>query len=178
MWQQVLEFWFSEISPEKWWVKDEQFDSLIRQRYLTLLEQAKRSELHQWRETAQGSLAEIIVLDQFSRNVYRDKPQAFEADSLALALAQVAIAKGFDQQLPAEQRSFMYLPFMHSESELIHQQAIELYTAFGQENSLDFELRHKAIIDRFGRYPHRNNILGRVSTAEEVAFLKEPDSSF
>ena len=123
-------------------------------------------------------MAEIIVLDQFSRNIYRDSPLSFATDSLALVLAQEAIRVGADKKVSESMRSFFYMPFMHSESAVIHEEAVVLYEAYGNEGNLDFELRHKAIIDRFGRYPHRNEILGRDSTAEEVEFLSQPGSRF
>ncbi|EAO7613966.1 DUF924 domain-containing protein, partial [Salmonella enterica] len=131
-----------------------------------------------WRKTAEGRLAEIIVLDQFSRNLFRDSPQAFAQDSLALALAQEAISLNLDQQLSPEQRAFLYMPFMHSESKLIHEFALKLFQRLGNPTNLEFEKKHKVIIDRFGRYPHRNQILGRESTDEELTFLTQPDSSF
>ncbi|MBB6523018.1 DUF924 family protein [Pseudoteredinibacter isoporae] len=174
----VISFWFEEIQPKNWWQKDEDFDRLIEQRFGSLHAQAKASELFAWRDDAYGSLAEIIVLDQFSRNIYRDRPESFACDPMALALAQTAISKGFDLELSESERGFIYLPFMHSESKVIHEKALELYEAMGNEGNLDFELRHKAIIDQFGRYPHRNTILGRESTPEEIAFLKQPGSSF
>jgi uncharacterized protein (DUF924 family) len=118
------------------------------------------------------------VLDQFSRNVYRDTPRSFAQDALALVLAQELVASGQDRSLPEAQRVFAYMPYMHSESALVHTQAVALFTQLGIEGNLDYELRHKAIIDRFGRYPHRNAILGRTSTAEELAFLSEPGASF
>ena len=121
------------------------------------------------------------MLDQFSRNVYRRKPQrprAFAQDPLALALAQELVASGQDRSLPLAQRSFAYMPYMHSESALVHAQAVALFSQPGMADNLRFELQHKAIIDRFGRYPHRNAILGRSSTAEELAFLSGPGSSF
>lgn len=123
-------------------------------------------------------LAEVLVLDQFSRNMYRGQAKAFACDSLALALAQTAVAKGFDLQLTEVQRSFLYMPYMHSESAVIHEQAAKLYTKLGREENLKFEYKHKQIIDTFGRYPHRNLALGRTSTAEELEFLKRPDSGF
>ena len=123
-------------------------------------------------------MAEIVALDQFSRNVYRDTARAFAQDALALALAQELVASGQDRSLPLAQRSFAYMPYMHSESALIHAQAVALFSQPGMEDALRFELRHQAIIARFGRYPHRNAILGRISTAEELAFLGEPGSSF
>lgn len=178
MFQKVIGFWFQELSPEQWWVKDAKLDQLITDRFLALLEQAARCELYHWRETPQGRLAEVIVLDQFSRNIFRDKPQSFANDALALALAQEAIHCSDDKKLNNIERSFLYLPFMHSESAVIHEKAVELYQANGIENNLDFEYKHKAIIDQFGRYPHRNAILSRESTAEEIAFLKQPGSSF
>jgi uncharacterized protein (DUF924 family) len=128
--------------------------------------------------TPEGRLAEIIVLDQFSRNVWRDTPRAFAQDALALALAQELVASGQDRSLPVAQRSFAYMPYMHSESALIHEQAVALFSQPGMADTLRFELQHKAIVDRFGRYPHRNAILGRSSTAKELAFLSGPGSSF
>ena len=142
------------------------------------LEAASRCELFTWRATPEGRLAEILVLDQFSRNVYRDTARAFAQDALALALAQELVASGQDRSLPTAQRVFAYMPYMHSESAVIHEQALTLFAQPGLENNLDFERRHKAIIDRFGRYPHRNAVLVRTSTAEELAFLSEPGSSF
>lgn len=177
-WQDVLSFWFEETDAKSWWRADDTFDELIRQRFGELLESAARGELYAWRETARGRLAEIIVLDQFSRNVFRGTPRAFAQDPTALVLAQEAIATGADQQLDATERSFLYLPFMHSESALIHAVAEKLYRDHAPQGNYQFELRHKAIIDRFGRYPHRNAILGRPSTPEELEFLQQPGSSF
>jgi uncharacterized protein (DUF924 family) len=174
----VLEFWFQETAAEQWWSQSETFDRLIASRFGDLLAAAGRCELYGWRETAGGRLAEILVLDQFSRNIHRNDPRAFASDPLALALAQTAIALGADLELPQAQRAFLYMPFMHSESPLIHELALSLFKQEGLGGALEFELRHKAIIDRFGRYPHRNAILGRPSTPEEIEFLKTPGSSF
>lgn len=127
---------------------------------------------------AEGRLAEIIVLDQLSRNLYRNSPLAFAQDALALALAQEAITLKLDAALPPIQRSFLYMPFMHSESKLIHQYALKLFEDLGNPINLDFEQRHKVIIDRFGRYPHRNQVLGRNSSQEELDFLTQPNSHF
>ncbi len=178
MQNEVLAFWFEEISPQQWWRSDPEFDQLIRQRFNALLLQAAAGELHSWRQNAKGRLAEVIVLDQFSRNIYRGTPQAFSQDGIALVLAQEAVAAGALQQLNADQRSFLLMPYMHSESALIHQQAQTLFKAYASANSYQFELKHKVIIDRFGRYPHRNSIVGRASTAEEIEFLKQPGSGF
>ncbi|TMP00943.1 DUF924 domain-containing protein [Pseudoalteromonas sp. S3260] len=178
MFNKIIDFWFTELEPKQWWQKDDGLDAQIKTRFGKLHHQASVNELFDWRESAIGSLAEIIVLDQFSRNIYREKPAAFACDALALALAQAAIAKGFDKELTDEQRVFLYMPFMHSESKLIHKEAVKLYKALGIQNNLDFEYQHKAIIDRFNRYPHRNKILGRDSTKEELEFLKQPNSGF
>ena len=174
----VINFWFNEISPEKWWRKDSVFDEEIKNRFLDLHQAANNGELFSWRNTPQGRLAEIIVLDQFSRNIYRDNSLAFSSDALALVLAQEAVSLGADMKVAENMRSFFYLPYMHSESLIIHQQAVSLYEKLGNASSLTFEIKHQDIIKRFGRYPHRNAILARASTAEEVAFLQQPDSSF
>lgn len=174
----VLHFWFEEIESKQWWVKDPAFDQVIRERFGDMHAQAARGELFGWRKTPGGRLAEIIVLDQFSRNMFRDTPAAFAQDTLALVLAQEAVFAGADKSLPESQRSFLYMPFMHSESLAIHELAVELFSQPGLEGNLDFEMKHKVIIEKFGRYPHRNKVLGRESTAEEFEFLKRPGSGF
>ena len=174
----ILHFWFDELTEKQHFVKDAALDEMIRTRFGATLEAATQCELFAWRATPTGRLAEIIVLDQFSRNVYRDTPRAFAQDALALALAQELVASGQDQLLSTAERRFAYMPYMHSESALIHAQAVQLFTQPGLEDGLSFELRHQVIIDRFGRFPHRNTLLGRASTAEETAFLSEPGSSF
>ncbi len=174
----VIDFWFNEISPAQWWVKDEAFDQEIRKRFLDIHQRANCGELYTWRKTAEGRLAEIIVLDQFSRNIFRDQAQSFACDALALILAQEAVSRQEDQNIAENRRSFMYLPYMHSESMVIHQQAVKLYTTLGNASNLEFELKHRDIIERFGRYPHRNSILMRKSSEEELAFLQQPNSSF
>ena len=176
--QEILHFWFEELTPKQHFVKDAALDVIMANRFSPTLQAAARCELFAWRASAEGRLAEILVLDQFSRNVYRDTPRAFAQDTLALVLAQELVACGGDRSLPPAQRAFVYTPYMHSESALMHAQAVALFSQPGMENNLSFELRHKAIIDRFGRYPHRNAILGRSSSAEELAFLSEPGSSF
>lgn len=176
--QAVIDFWFCELKPAQWWAKDVALDRDIRQRFLEIHEQARQCELFTWRDCPEGRLAEIIVLDQFSRNIFRDQAAAFACDAQALALAQEAIAAKSDAALSAVQRSFLYMPFMHSESLVIHEQAVKLFTQNGIESNRVFELKHKAIIERFGRYPHRNAILGRESTEEELIFLRQPGSGF
>jgi uncharacterized protein (DUF924 family) len=174
----ILDFWFTELTPKHHFAKDGALDETIRTRFGPTLEAAARCELFAWRATPEGRLAEVLVLDQFSRNVYRDTPRAFAQDALALALAQELVASGQDRRLPLAQRSFAYMPYMHSESALVHTQAVALFEQLGNEDTLRFEQRHQAIIERFGRYPHRNAILGRESTPEELVFLGEPGSGF
>ncbi|MDX1706059.1 DUF924 family protein [Pseudidiomarina sp.] len=175
---EVLQFWFHELQPDQWWAKDDKLDQQIAKRFAPCLDQAAAGELAHWRDEAEGRLAEIIVLDQFSRNIYRGKPEAFMQDRVALVLAQEAIRVGAHVLLSPVQRSFLYLPFMHSESRLIQQQAAELYRDNGIDENYRFALKHQAIIERFGRYPHRNETLGRESTPAERQFLKQPDSGF
>ena len=178
MYREILTFWFEELEPPQWWKKDENLDRMIIERFADIHRRATLCELFTWRKVARGRLAEVIVLDQFSRNMFRGAPLSFAQDALALALAQEAIATGADKSLNQAERSFLYMPFMHSESMQIHEVATRLFRENGNENSFDFELKHKAIIERFGRYPHRNDILGRQSTAEEIEFLKQPGSGF
>ena len=178
MYREILKFWFKDVNQSQWWKKDNDFDKLIIEKFSDVHASAKRCELFEWRESAQGRLAEIIVLDQFSRNMFRDSPLAFANDPLALALSQEAISSGVSSALSPLERSFLFMPFMHSESLKIHEVAVELYKNNGIQHSLDFEIKHKNIIEKFGRYPHRNAILGRESTEEEIAFLKQPGSGF
>jgi uncharacterized protein (DUF924 family) len=173
----VIEFWFSELGQNDWWKKDPALDKQIAQRFGAVNAAAARSELFHWRASAEGRLAEVLVLDQFSRNIHRDKPGSFASDPLALALAQEAVSHGFDKSLPARQRVFLYMPYMHSESRAVHVEAERLFKTL-DKFYLEFEQKHRAIIERFGRYPHRNAILGRESTPEEVEFLQQPGSSF
>lgn len=175
----IIDFWFSDRARQFWWEKDENFDAELNERFGALHREAAGDGLPEWRGTARGRLAEIIVLDQFSRNLYRDRAEAFAQDELARQLAREAVAAGADRELPPEQRSFMYLPLMHSESARDHELAMSLYASDpALAANLEFEKKHKAIIDRFGRYPHRNEALGRTSTDEERAFLEQPGSSF
>ena len=176
--QHIIDFWFVETEPAQWWRQNDEFDRQIGERFGAVLARAAQCELYAWRATPLGRLAEIIVLDQFSRTIHRATAQAFASDSLALALAQEAIAAHVDDALEPAKKAFLYMPFMHSESPEMHAIAVSLFGQVGLESYLQFELRHKAIIDRFGRYPHRNALLGRVSSAEEIEFLKTPGSSF
>ena len=176
--QDILRFWFTETLPAQWWAADPDFDARIADRFGALHARAAQAELVGWRSSAEGRLAEVLVLDQFSRNIHRNTPRAFAQDGMALVLAQEALACAADRALPPVQRGFLLMPWMHSESRDIHAQAEPLFRDLGNDNTLNFALRHKAIIDRFGRYPHRNAVLGRESTAEEIEFLKQPGSRF
>jgi len=178
MYKEVLEFWFREIEPRQWWAVDPAFDAWLKDRFLPVLGQAARGELFTWRVTPKGRLAEVIVLDQFSRNIYRNTPGAFLQDPMALALSQEAVTAGALDHLDPTERAFLLMPYMHSESATVHGEAERLFKEWAPEGNYEFELRHKAIIDRFGRYPHRNKILGRASTPEEDEFLKQPGSGF
>ena len=174
----MLGCWFEELAPADWWRKDAALDATLRERFGALHAQAAAGECWAWRATGEGRLAEVLLLDQFSRNLYRDTPRAFAQDAMALALAQEAVAGGHDRALLPQRRAFLYMPYMHSESARVHEEALRLFSQPELAFNLDFERRHKAIVDRFGRYPHRNAILGRHSTAQELAFLAEPGSSF
>jgi len=178
MYQDILKFWFDDIDESLWWSKDDKFDQVIKEKFSDIHTKATRCELFEWRTIAEGRLAEIIILDQFSRNIFRDSPLAFANDSLALALSQEAISVEADKELKPIQRTFLYMPFMHSESIKIHEIAVDLYQRNGRQLSIDFEIKHKEIIDKFGRFPHRNKILGRESTNEEIEFMKQKGSGF
>lgn len=168
----ILHFWFTECTPGDWFRKSDTFDAKIKERFLAVHEAVTRGETKEWRKTPEGRLAEVIVLDQFSRNMFRGTPEAFAYDPLALKLAEEAVAAGDDMKLEPKLRHFLYMPYMHSESKEVHERGLKLFESLGQRDVLGYELEHKAIIDRFGRYPHRNEILGRASTPEELEFLK------
>ena len=176
--QHIIDFWFDEIEPKKWFVKDTEFDQLLIDRFSEIHRQAAAGELWQWRTEPLGRLAEVIILDQFSRNMFRDTPASFAFDAMALTLAQEAVANGIDSALSERHRYVLCMPYMHSESPRVHEEAVRLFESIPSMDGLKWELKHKEIIDRFGRYPHRNKILGRASTDEEIAFLAGPGSSF
>lgn len=178
MFQDIIQFWFKEIDSKQWWKVDPAFDQLIAERFGATLRSASLGELWSWRDTPYGRLAEIIVLDQFSRNAYRGTPQAFAQDPMAIALTQEAIRLKADEDMTPVERNFLYMPLMHSESQVVHAFAEQIFRERAPQANYEFELKHKRIIDRFGRYPHRNAILGRTSSAEEIEFLKEDGSSF
>lgn len=174
----VLTFWFEEHGGADWFASSSAFDIKIRERFATLYQDARRGELEAWRLSASGRLAEIIVLDQFSRNLYRDSAEQYASDDMALVLAQVAINQGTDGDLTDEECMFLYMPFMHSESIRMQDRSMMLFEALGLEGALNAAQKHRDIIERFGRFPHRNELLGRESTAEEQAFLSEHGRGF
>lgn len=176
--QTILDFWFKDTDKSLWFKQDDTFDATIREHFGVLTESARAGELEAWRSNIYGRLAEIIVLDQFSRNIWRDDPRAFASDGMALVLAQEAVKQPDYLELDTDHRRFLLLPYMHSESAAIHEQAVQLFATLNDPLTNDFEQKHKAIIDRFGRYPHRNAILNRPSSPEEIAFLKQPGSGF
>lgn len=167
---QVIDFWM-EAGREKWFGRDPEFDALIRDRFLPLHEIAARGDLPGWDASPEGAFALLLLLDQFPRNMFRGTPRAFASDSRALALAQAAVARGFDARFPVEVKLFFYLPFMHAE-DLAHQRRCEaLCAAAGHEEGLHYAIVHREVIEKFGRFPHRNPILGRPMLPEEQAFL-------
>jgi uncharacterized protein (DUF924 family) len=182
--QEILVVWFGEVSQRRreWFVKNPAFDQEVRSRFLDVYHHATLNQLDDWVETPESALALVLVFDQFPRNMFRGQPQSFATDSKALTVAETAIEHGFDQQLPSIQRFFFYLPFEHSEK-LEHQnRSVQLFEQFigdpELQDTYDYALRHRAVIEQFGRFPHRNEILGRPSTPEEIEFLKQPGSSF
>jgi len=173
-----LTFWFEQTEPDQWFKKDPTFDASIRQRFLRLHEILASSESHGFLTDAQTALAAVIVLDQMSRNMFRDTLRAFAADAQALRVAEAAIVRGFDVGLSKDQRMFLYLPFQHAEDRQWQARSVALMASLGDPQLQQWAEAHRVIIDRFGRFPHRNGVLGRASTPEEIEFLKRPDSSF
>jgi len=189
--QDVLDFWFGAPGSgaygkprREWFVKDASFDADIRTRFGSIIDQALSGGLKDWdAQGPQGVLARILVLDQFTRNAWRNTPQSFAGDALALAAARDLVERGADRALSPLQRIFAYLPFEHAEDAAMQARAVELFTQLaaehpGFEDNLDYAHRHRGVIARFGRFPHRNEILGRVSTPEEIEFLRQPGSRF
>ena len=188
-WQPILDFWFlppgepgHRTSRPEWFRKDAAFDLLIRQRFGDQIERALAGGLLEWDDEPRGALARIILLDQFTRNAFRDTPRAFAGDSLALAAALALVGAGSDRQLAPVERWFVYLPLEHAEDLAIQERSVALFNALaaepGMEGIVEYAVRHRDIVARFGRFPHRNRILGRASTPEEDEFLKLPGSGF
>lgn len=182
---EVLDFWFAgqEAPREIWFRKSSSYDALVRERFAGLIEQALADQLGGWTARPDAALAQVLLLDQFTRNVFRDTPRAFAGDALALAAAQGMCARGDDLALAPVQRVFVYLPFEHAEDAAMQAESLRRFEALAQAHPgmagfLDYARRHAEVIRRFGRFPHRNAILGRASTPEEIEFLQQPGSSF
>lgn len=172
-------FWFTEISPENWFKQDDKFDLILNERFDPLVKQALGGQIDRWAQTAEGQLALILLLDQMTRNIYRNTPKAFAGDEMGCALSLRAAADGMiGAESQMAKRQFFLMPMMHSEDIAIQKNSLPLFDAHTSKMTYDYALRHHDIIARFGRFPHRNNILGRPSSDEELAFLKEPNSSF
>jgi uncharacterized protein (DUF924 family) len=186
--EEVLDFWFGrEDEPgygefrEAWFRKDPEFDQQIRDRFEDLYEAAATDELGGWKEEARSCLALVILLDQFPRNMYRGDPKSYATDRKAQETAGHAVDRALDRELPPFQRMFLYMPFMHSEDLELQRRSVELFRGLGGEGEADpspYAVQHMEIIERFGRFPHRNEILGRQTTPEEAEFLTQPGSSF
>ncbi len=169
-----LAYWFGEVTPEQWWKRDDAVDEGLRTRFADLHERLAGGVPEGWLKTPRGTLAAVMVLDQLPRNLFRDSPRAFATDPKALALAKQAVARGLDASLSKDERIFLYVPFQHSENAADQAQSVALFERLGDANALDFARKHEEIIDRFGRFPHRNKVLGRKTTPEEAEFLKAP----
>lgn len=169
---EILAFWFKELTPKQHFISDVKLDKEIINRFSDIHAEAANAGLAHWRETPDGRLAEIIILDQFSRNMFRGDAKSWSHDPLALELARDAVAVGDDLTIEQSRRAFIYMPFMHSESLQAHEEALVLFENLGNEGNLKFEILHKEVIDTFGRYPYRNKILGRESTLAELEYLK------
>jgi uncharacterized protein (DUF924 family) len=176
--EDVLKFWFEQTEPDQWFEKDPAFDASIRQHFLGLHEIFVSRGSDGFLVDAKTALAAVIVLDQMSRNMFRDTPRAFAADPQAFRVAEAAIVRGFDAGLTKDQRMFLYLPFEHSEDREAQARAVALMASLGDPEWQEWAEAHKAIVDRFGRFPHRNAVLGRRSTPEEIEFLKQPGGNF
>lgn len=169
--QDVIDFWFVEHSSEDWFGRKPAFDTALAARFAETHAAVARAEAWEWRATPDGRLAEIIVLDQFSRQLHRDSPEAFAQDKMAVVLAQEAIAAGADQAIEAERRMFLYMPFMHAESLVLQDEGVKHFAQFSAEQQ-EFMTSHRDTIARFGRFPFRNAALGRTSTPDELAYMK------
>ena len=178
--QEVIHFWFEETEPQQWFQKNADFDEQIKERFFVTYEMARDKLCDSWKQDAEGCLALCILLDQFPRNMFRDTPQAFATDEHALLIAKYAVSKGFDQVLSTKMRRFIYLPYEHSESLEDQKKSVSFFEAMKNDDPLghEYAIRHLQVIEKYGRFPHRNAILGRENTQEEQEYLAEPGAGF
>ncbi|MGN6279139.1 MAG: DUF924 family protein [Sphingomonas sp.] len=174
----ILAFWFDETPQDKWFAKDDELDRTITERFGALRDAVLASEAARWDGDPDTLLAATILLDQFSRNIYRGSGEAFAADGLSLDLTHRALAKGWDEAIAPERRAFLYMPLMHAEDREEQRLSIDCFTRLGHADNLDFARKHQAVIDRFGRFPSRIAALGRVSTPAEEAYLSQPGAGW
>ena len=174
----ILKFWFEDCTPEQWFKKDAAFDEKLEEEFGELVELAVSGKLQEWNSSSAGCLALILLLDQFTRNIYRDTPQAFAGDGKALALTRLCIERGYLADAKKDECTFILMPMMHSEDLAVQKASLPLFLEHSGEDNHDYAVKHHDIIERFGRFPHRNAILGRSSTEEELEFLSKPGSSF
>jgi uncharacterized protein (DUF924 family) len=172
--EEILDYWFSPRLQRHWFASTPELDAEIRQRYAKLWEQAARGDLDGWQTTPEGSLGLAIVLDQFPLNMFRGTAKSFSTEARAVAVALQAVERGQDRQLPVERRAFLYMPMMHSENSTHQALSVQLFDQPGLERNLEFARHHQQLIEEFGRFPHRNAILGRPSTPAEIAYLDSP----
>ncbi|MCI5060290.1 MAG: DUF924 domain-containing protein [Alphaproteobacteria bacterium] len=178
--KEIIDFWFVETQPQQWFQVNAEFDARVKERFLDFYQNASQGTYDEWQKSADGALALCILLDQMPRNMFRGTPQAFETDKKALVIAKFALSKGLDQVLSPQKRRFLYLPFEHSENLNDQRRCVELFEKMKDDDPLgyDYALRHLKVIEEFGRFPHRNKILGRDNTPEEEAYLAQPDAGF
>jgi len=177
---EVISFWFEESTPQQWFQKNDSFDAEITERFMLTYDMARKDLCAEWTRDVDGLLALCLVLDQFPRNMFRGQPKAFETDDKVLLMVKEGLYKGYDALLNPMKRRFMYMPFMHSESLKEQKRSISLFESMKNDDPLsyDYALKHYEVIEKFGRFPHRNKVLGRESTEEELQYLNIPGAGF
>ena len=175
---EIIKFWFEDITPKQWFKKDDQFDEMLKQRAAQIVQQALNGQLDSWAETPQGAIALVLLLDQFTRNISRNTPMAFAGDEMALAISLKASSSDWFKEQSEPMRIFLLMPMMHSEDIAIQDNSLLLFKEFTNEDTYSYAVNHRNVVAKFGKFPHRDKILGRPSSAEEIEFLKQPGSSF
>ncbi|KPJ95558.1 MAG: hypothetical protein AMJ55_03555 [Gammaproteobacteria bacterium SG8_15] len=172
----ILHFWFSEKVKPLWFNSTPEFDAELKERYADIFHAVLNGQLSEWQQTADGCVALVVILDQFPLNMYRGLPESFAGEALARDITRGAVNNGFDQQMPGEQKAFLYMPLMHSENIADQDLSVQLFEAAGLKENLRFANHHRDIVRRFGRFPHRNKILGRTSTQAELDYLASKEA--